>query len=332
MSPHPRLPFNYGRGLTKATNEEIVAAYRETGSVWATAKRLGMCGQSVWERLRALGHQLPSAKWTDEEIAQLQQLAGDATIGEIATRLGRPYAGVACKISELQLGSRYGNRQQRRRQPGGYAKKRVLSLINQLESYGGSLRQFSAKHALDIETFIRSIQRFDREFWDDYTRRRSDLTEKICPNCREPFYPFTSRQRTCSRKCSDQARVDADYFGGKRQQTIGLAAGICQLCMSPTRAGLSSHHVLGKENDPENNFLIALCRGCHQLVGMLAGRRFSDSEQGWENLINLVMARRLADKNHDAQTKYVGTHVAVDIDWLTREDLEATGALEEAAS
>lgn len=328
---HPRLPFNYVRPNIKATSEEIVSAYRDTGSVWAAAKKLGMCGQSVWERLRALGHALPGSSWTDDEIQELRELAGACTIGEIATRLGRPYAGVACKISELQLGSRYGNRQQRR-QPRGYPKKRILALINELEPFVGTLRQFCGQRSLNIETFIESIQRFDMPFWEDYTRRRSDLTEKVCPNCNRSFYPFTSRQQTCSRKCSDQARVDAQYFGGKRKETIGLAAGVCQLCMSQTKTGLSAHHVLGKENDPENNFLIALCRGCHQLVGILAGRRFSDSEQGWENLINLVMARRLADKNRDAQSHYVGTHTAVDIDWLTREDLEATGAFEEAAS
>jgi molybdenum-dependent DNA-binding transcriptional regulator ModE len=325
-----RLPFDGGRSQMKATNEQIIQAYRDTGSVWAAAKRLGMCGQSVWERLRALDHPMANADWTEIEIEELRRLAGNCTIGEIANRLGRPYAGVAGKISRLQLGIRYGNQLQRKRVTG-YPKKRVLKLIGELEGYDGSLRQFCRDRSLDLEYLIGCIQRIDRPFWEDYTRRRSDLTSKTCPNCGETYYPLTKKQRTCSRRCSDQVRVDTAYFGGKRRYAIGLAEGVCQLCMT-AKPRLSAHHVLGKDNDPDNEFLIALCAGCHQVLGILAGRIFTDTEQGWENLMNLVLARRLADKNRDGQSQYVGTHVAVDIDWLTREDLETTGALDEAVS
>lgn len=39
----------------KATDEELEKSYRETGSVWKTAKLFGMCGQSVHERLSKRG-------------------------------------------------------------------------------------------------------------------------------------------------------------------------------------------------------------------------------------------------------------------------------------
>lgn len=41
--------------MKKATDEQLIAAYEETGSVWKAAEKLGMCGQSVHERLRRLG-------------------------------------------------------------------------------------------------------------------------------------------------------------------------------------------------------------------------------------------------------------------------------------
>jgi 5-methylcytosine-specific restriction endonuclease McrA len=299
--------------------------------VWLAGKRIGMSGQSVWERLRSLGYPMISnADWTSEELEELRKLAGQCTIGEIGTRLGRPYAGVACKISELKLGNRYGNKL-KRKTIRGYPKKRVLQLINQLESYGGSIRSFCREHSLDLEHLIWCIQRWDRPFWDDYTRRKSDLTSKVCPYCNTTYYPLSKKQRTCSRQCSSRFRNDRDYFGGKRRDAIGLAEGVCQLCMVQ-KSRLAAHHVLGKENDEENDFLIALCPGCHQLVGMLANRNFAENEQGWENLINLVLSRRLADRNKHGETAFVGVHTCVDLEWLTQDDLVNLGEIEDPES
>ena len=87
--------------MKKATNEDIITAYRETGSVWRAGRRLGMCGQSVWERLTALNYQMSGSRWTADELNELRSLAGTCTIGEIARRLGRPYTGVAGLISNL---------------------------------------------------------------------------------------------------------------------------------------------------------------------------------------------------------------------------------------
>lgn len=304
----------------KATNEQIIAAYKDTGSVWAAAKRLGMVGQSVWERLRILDYAMPKMKWTTEEVAELRRLAGRCTLGEIASRLGRPYMGIACKISELQLGSRYGNRQQRKRRRG-YPAAKIRKLMIALEVYEGSTKQFCREHSIDLEYFIGRIQALDMPFWDNYTRRRSDLTPKICPYCRTTYYPLTKKQKSCSRRCGTQQRTDLAYFGGRRRETIGLAEGVCQLCMEK-KDKLSSHHMLGKQNDPDNEFLIALCAGCHHLVGMLSSRKFAEDPQGWENLINLVLGRRLADKNQRDETKFIGSHTCVDIEWLTPEDFE----------
>lgn len=39
------------RGTMKATTAQLIESYKETASVWATADKFGMCGQSVHERL-----------------------------------------------------------------------------------------------------------------------------------------------------------------------------------------------------------------------------------------------------------------------------------------
>jgi 5-methylcytosine-specific restriction endonuclease McrA len=118
----------------------------------------------------------------------------------------------------------------------------------------------------------------------------STLTE--CLNC---GLSVTGRKKYCSPKCGSAYRTDQRYFGGKRTLTIGLSEGVCQLCAKTKVKGLSSHHIIGKENDPGNDYLMALCRGCHQIVTILAQRKFIDLEGAWERLTQFVIVRREGD-------------------------------------
>ena len=241
-----------------ASTEEIITAYRETGSVWKAAKRLGLCGQSVWERLRALGYRLPGRRWTDEEHQELRNLAGTCNLSEIARRLGRPYGAIATKISELGLSGRVrmGRRPVSLRGTG-LTRKAVRRLIQELPSFSGTITQFSRQRGLSVDLVVKAIQKYEPDFWARYSQDASRLGSKECPNCGTRFYPLSGKQRTCSRKCQAHARADRQYFNGQRRFTVGLAEGICQICERP-RASLSSHHVWGKEHDPEATFLLAL--------------------------------------------------------------------------
>ena len=90
--------------MKKATNQEIIDAYKATGSVWQAGKRLGMAGQSVHERLVVLEYPLAGRRWTEDEVAELQSLvAAGMPLGEVARRLGRPFGGTAAKASELGI-------------------------------------------------------------------------------------------------------------------------------------------------------------------------------------------------------------------------------------
>lgn len=325
--PRQRILFD----LTSAkrhSNEEIIGAYRETGSVWKAAKKLGMCGQSVWERLKALDHPLPSAAWAVEELDELRSLAADNTITEIAQRLGRPYAGVACKISELGLGQRYGNRLKRKqKRVVGYTKIKTKAWVKELRTCKDSLRKFARRNGLSLELLVQAIQRNDMEFWREYSQSRTDIPSAVCPNCGVTYHPMSKKQKTCTRRCADDRRRDHAYFGGKRRTTIGLAEGICQLCQQMPTQGLSSHHLIGKENDPDNDYLIALCRGCHKLVTLLGSRTFVENESMWEALIHIVLARKLGVRVKELG----GTYVTVDIELLsTEKSAEWDDALQEA--
>jgi hypothetical protein len=92
-----------------------------------------------------------------------------------------------------------------------------------------------------------------------------------------------------------------------------MTEGVCQLC-EKERPRLAAHHVYGKENDPDNEVMIALCPGCHGLVGHLGVRKDCTVPAFWENLIALAMLRKTGT------SKPQGFHVWVEIEELSGED------------
>lgn len=297
----------------KVTNEQIVNAYRETGSVWRAGQKLGIVGQSVHERLRAIGYPLAGRKWTPEEDAELErQITNGVPLGEIAHRLGRPYAGVAGRASNRGLKS-IPKRTKKIPRGAGYTKVLVEKHLRALERSGLKVTQYARAEGLSVELLVRTIQKHFPERWDEYVRTHSPIPSKVCEYCESEFVPANGKQTYCARECASQARADRSYFGGRRRETIGLAEGVCQLCGRKDVKGLSSHHMLGKENDPLNSELIALCPGCHQIVGHLAGRNFVDDPRAWEALITLAWMRKHgADIHADPTPRVIYAEVSIE--------------------
>lgn len=299
--------------------EDIVTAYRETGSVWRAGKRLGLAGQSVHERLRAAGHRLRNTAWGADELAEAGDLSqAGVPLGEIANRLGRTYASVATQLS--RMGVRSGRKRDRKiPRASGYDKESIRKRLKELESYKGPITRFARANGLSVELLVKAIQRDDPEWWKRYVHTHSNIPVKDCPYCNTLFIPASGKQIYCHRKCAQDARADRAYFGGQRRMTVGLAEGVCQLCQKVVDRGLSSHHVYGKENDPDNEVLVALCQGCHQLVTLLGNRTYVDNPIIWQTLISLAWLRR-----HGAEFGAGGQHgslyVEVDIEYCNDED------------
>lgn len=293
--------------------EEIVAVYEETGSVWKTGECLGIAGQTVYKRLRAIDHPFRSRTWDDGEIHQLREmLEAGSSLGEVAEKLGRPYSGVALKASRLGIRT---NQSRRRKLPrgAGFDKASTTRHLKTLAKSPLSLTKYARSKGINVDTLVMAFERHAPEDWEAYLATASDIPRKACPYCERSFIPNSGKQIYCTRKCGADARRDEGYFGGKRRDTIGLAEGTCQLCGRDGVKGLSSHHVFGKENDPDNEALVALCRGCHQLVGRLGARKFVGEESVWEALIGLSWMRHHGGKLPDGID---GLHVMVDIDYV----------------
>ena len=288
MTPTRKTAWN-----RKASDEDIIAAYCETGTVWKAAKRLGMCGQSIHERLRAIGYPLARRVWTNEETDELAALvANGVPLAEIAYRLGRTYAGVACRASEVGVRSTMGPRTKKIPRGIGLNKAEVHKHLKALEASGIKPTIYARQHGYDIDTLVRAIQNNFPERWQSYLETHAPLPQKQCTYCGQSFIPANGKQRFCTRQCGETGRRDQQYFGGQRATTIGLAEGVCQLCGAKDVPGLSSHHVLGKENDPLNSQLVALCRGCHKIITFLGSRNFVDNPRAWEALIALTWMRK----------------------------------------
>lgn len=80
---------------------------------------------------------------------------------------------------------------------------------------------------------------------------------------------------------------------------MGFDLGFCWVCQKVKLKGRKkqAHHVVGKEEDPE--LQVILCPGCHQLVELLAHRKFLCNEYILEDLITLA---RFKAKLPDAKT------------------------------
>lgn len=62
-----------GRTKKKASDTQITEAYTRLQNVWKVAEELGMCGQSIHERVVKLGINNPMKSYTDEQIKAIKE-------------------------------------------------------------------------------------------------------------------------------------------------------------------------------------------------------------------------------------------------------------------
>lgn len=247
--------------------------------------------------------------WTYDQLVELAALVGAGkTLGQISKELDRPYASVAAQVSRGGLRSQVAP--ERRLPRGkGYDKASTKTNLIALWRWGGTAAQYARAHKLNLDTLVLAFETHYPDGWFDYVRNHAPLVQHPCGYCERKFYPNSARQQFCSQKCSIDGRADKAYFGGKRREAIGMVDGICQACERPVKKGLTPHHVFGKENDPDDDALIALCRGCHQLVTILSQRVMCDDPVLLAHLITLAWLRK-----HGAEIGAENVKVAVSLD------------------
>lgn len=95
--------------MTKATKEQVLESYEKHGNVWKAAEELGMCGQSVHERLKRYGIKLKNPKFSDGEKQLIiaayskSEKRGEMKIKDLANSLNRSYNLVVREARRLGL-------------------------------------------------------------------------------------------------------------------------------------------------------------------------------------------------------------------------------------
>ena len=310
----------------RATNEEIIAAYKDTGSVWRAGERLGMAGQTVHKRLTGLGIKVGN-RWTEDDVQRLIELAETHTINGLGEALGRSYAGIACKLNELGITPAKHNRKKPRRKQDADIKRETAGHIEAIENQTGHVTTYCRQQGIRIETFVQRAERYFPEWWKAYRETHSELDPTTCKGCDAEFTPFSAKQQFCTRKCRNDHNTNMSYFGGNRDAALGFHQKRCVLCHEEKPA-MSVHHTLGKENDPNNEGLVLLCSGCHQIVGHLGGRSYS--EEDWCNLVMLATIRRYGAEVAANPALRLNVHVEARWVELSEQDLaEEAEELEE---
>jgi hypothetical protein len=231
-------------------------------------------------------------EWSETELVVLVVRYGTAPVSEIAKALSRPYVEVVCKLAEL--GTNTENEPVWKIPRGkGYDKVSIKSAVRAIDTTGVTVRQYARMRGYRIELFCEVIRR-QMPMWFDLYRSEhpEELADSVCAGCGLTFVAAKRGTQYHSAACGAKQRVNDSYFGGQRNQTVGLDDGVCMCCEREVKVGLSAHHMIGKENDPENKYLVAICRGCHQLITVMGQRPFLESSDGWERLMQFVLLRR----------------------------------------
>jgi len=93
--------------MTKVSDEIIIESYQRLRSVWKVAKEVGLCGQSVHERVKRLGVKTKYPPFTDKEKQVLvDEYIKYRNLGELqrlAEKLNRTKQFICRKAKELGL-------------------------------------------------------------------------------------------------------------------------------------------------------------------------------------------------------------------------------------
>lgn len=98
-----------GRGHKLASDEQVLAAYGRTRSIHKAAAEIGLCPQSVHERLKRLGVKMRGIAPEERAVVEAyyrDTVAADFNLGVFAASLGRSKSTVSAIAGELGLTSR----------------------------------------------------------------------------------------------------------------------------------------------------------------------------------------------------------------------------------
>jgi len=154
----------------KATDHEIRAAYAEHGSVWKAGKALGMCGQSVHERLVKIGANHGHNVFTKEDDTKIMlryaRYRDEGRLQDLADEMGRDKTTLCGRAGKLGLTDPSCVRLNLRTWKG-MSRSDARMWMDRFKESGQPLGEFCAKEGIGEVGFWMTMT---RHFADEYDK------------------------------------------------------------------------------------------------------------------------------------------------------------------
>jgi hypothetical protein len=169
-----------GRGHKKAEDSDLVSLYRKLGSVWKVAEATGLCGQTVHERLTAIGEinrmNLFSEKDREYLASNYADFRNSGRLDDLAKRMGRTKHFLCRKARDLGLTD------QKAQKP--YAEKKGSNPYSKYHARVRSLR--GSPHRCEVCGEDSTRKWYD---WANLTGRYEDPSDykRMCRDCHREY-------------------------------------------------------------------------------------------------------------------------------------------------
>lgn len=184
--------------MKKATDKQILEIYEKTKSCWKTAEILGMCGQSVNERLIRLGKSKGINKFTKREQDRLREvyssgiLKGDGKLKELSKELNRTIPFLSRKARELGLTNYH------RKVTETYAENMSKRVRKYLKEKGHPRGMAGKHHTKEVKEYLRKKT---KELWENMSEdKKSDFVENMMKKKLEKYGTLATNRKNCTWK------------------------------------------------------------------------------------------------------------------------------------
>lgn len=197
--------------LKKATDEQIIKDYQKTNNIWKTAKNLGMCGQSIHERLIKLNKLNKKNYLTETEKEKIRELykegfkVGDKKLDRLSKEIHRTKTSI-CRFAKKE-GLTNPKRNKNDRLKKIYSERAKKYIKNNGHPRGFLKRHFSKETR-------EKISKKSKEMWKKMSiEERISLTDKqITAKIKKYGTSFISKRTKCSWKSGIRKITDRKIF------------------------------------------------------------------------------------------------------------------------
>jgi len=162
--------------MLKCSRGELISSYEKLGNVWKVAEEFGMCGQSVWERLKKYGINTSKNILTDEDKKQIKEFyeegfrKGDGKLREFSKKIKRTVPSIS------RYAKKIGISDIKRKECESRTAEKVLILKMYQKKYGHPRGMLGKTHTKENFEKIWAGGRKFRESLTDL--QKSEIAEK----------------------------------------------------------------------------------------------------------------------------------------------------------